>query len=284
MTEILKGKPVADAIRENIRERMEVLSQKGHVPKLTVVRIGENPNDISYEKGILKNTEKLGIDTDVVELKEDVTTEEVLELFYELNRDDSVSGILLFRPVPKHIDELLLRKSINPDKDVDCMSPVNLARIFEGDFSRLVPATPMSAIKILEHYGVKLQGKKVAVVNRSLVFGRPIAMMLLDRNATPVICHSRTENLPAILKDADVCIVAMGRARSLGKENFDEDSIIIDVGVSADKDGKIGGDADFDNLVDFVDKITPVPGGVGSVTTTILLEQVVRACELINNM
>ncbi|MDO5718519.1 MAG: bifunctional 5,10-methylenetetrahydrofolate dehydrogenase/5,10-methenyltetrahydrofolate cyclohydrolase [Tissierellia bacterium] len=282
MTEILYGKPVADKLKEEIKERVAKLNERNLEPKLTVVRIGNNPNDISYERGILKNCDNLGIKTEVIEKDTDTTTEEMLKLFEELNANKEVSGILLFRPVPKHIDEEALRYAIDPDKDVDCMHPINLARVFESDFSKLVPATPMAAMKVMEYYGVELEGKNVVVVNRSLVFGRPISMMLLKENATPTICHSRTAELSKVTNEADVVIVAMGRARSLGKEYFNENSIIIDVGVSADKDGKIGGDADFDELSDYVKMITPVPRGVGSVTTTILLDQVVKACEILN--
>ncbi|MDO5690434.1 MAG: bifunctional 5,10-methylenetetrahydrofolate dehydrogenase/5,10-methenyltetrahydrofolate cyclohydrolase [Tissierellia bacterium] len=280
MTEILKGKPVADQLKEEIKERVRALQGRNLQPKLTVVRIGANPNDISYEKGILKNCGNLGIETEVIERPQEVTTEEMVELLESLNADDAVSGVLLFRPVPRHVDEEVLRNALDPDKDVDCMNPRNLARVFESDFSRLVPATPMAAMKVMEHYGIELEGKTVAVVNRSLVFGRPIAMMLLSKNATPIICHSRTKDLTEVTKNADVVIVAMGRYASVGKDYVTEDSIVIDVGVSEGADGKVGGDADFEALQDYVKMITPVPGGVGSVTTTILLEQVVKACEL----
>lgn len=280
MTEILKGKPVADQLKEEIKERVKALQGRNLQPKLTVVRIGANPNDISYEKGILKNCGNLGIETEVIERPQEVTTEEMVELLESLNADDAVSGVLLFRPVPRHVDEEVLRNALDPDKDVDCMNPRNLARVFESDFSRLVPATPMAAMKVMEHYGIELEGKTVAVVNRSLVFGRPIAMMLLSKNATPIICHSRTKDLTEVTKNADVVIVAMGRYASVGKDYVTEDSIVIDVGVSEGADGKVGGDADFEALQDYVKMITPVPGGVGSVTTTILLEQVVKACEL----
>lgn len=284
MTQILKGKPVADKIKEEIASKVEMLKGQGFAPKLAIVRVGENANDISYERGILKNSEKLGIETEVIVKDLQVTTEEMLELFEKLNSDKKVSGILLFRPLPKHIDEEALRNAIDPDKDVDCMHPENLARVFQSDFSRLVPATPMAAMKVMEYYGIDLAGKNVAVINRSLVFGRPLAMMLLGKNATPMICHSKTKDMIKVTNEADVVVVAMGRARSLGKEYFNENSIIIDVGVSLDKDGKIGGDANFEELETYVDMITPVPGGVGSVTNTILLEQVVRACELVNNL
>ncbi len=280
MSKILLGKPVAESIQEDIKKRVAVLKEEGIEPKLGVIRVGANPGDISYERGILNNCGDLGIATEVFERDEDIDTEGLVELMEELNNDDSISGILMFRPLPGHIDEDALRNAIDPEKDVDCMSPINLARVFESDFSRLVPATPMAAMKVMEHYGIELEGKDVAVVNRSLVFGRPMAMMLLGANATPTICHSRTKDLEGVLKASDVAVVAIGRAESLGAEYFDENSVIIDVGVSAKEGGGIAGDANFDELEGKVKAISPVPGGVGAVTTSVLLEQVVKAAEL----
>lgn len=282
MTEILKGKPVADAIKADIVEKVNKLKDREVNPKLCVVRLGANPNDISYEKGILKNADKLGILTEVIEMEESSTTEDLLDLFDKLNANKEISGILLFRPLPRHIDENLIRNKIDPSKDVDCMNPYNLAKVFEGDFSSMVPATPMAAMKMLEHYGVELEGKNVLVINRSLVFGKPIAMMLLRKNATVTIAHSRTQNLEELTNKADVVIVAIGRMGSLDKKFFNEKSIIIDVGVSANSEGKVGGDANFDELEDYVNKITPVPGGVGSITTSLLFDQVVKAAEIQN--
>lgn len=279
MTEILKGKPVADQLKEEMKERIHKLSKVSCTPTLAVVRVGNNANDISYEKGIKKNCETLGIAVDIHELDSEIDTEGLIEKMQQLNAAQEISGILVFRPLPKHIEEDRIRLAIDPGKDVDCMHPLNLARIFESDFSRFVPATPMAAMKMMDHYGIDLEGKNVAIVNRSLVFGRPLAMMLLSANATPMICHSRTQNLKKVLQEADVVIVAMGRAESLDRSMFTPESIIIDVGVSANAEGKVAGDAKYDDLIDFVDKITPVPGGVGSITTTILLDQVVKAAE-----
>lgn len=280
MAQILKGKPVTEKLSQEITERISALKEKGWEPQLTVVRLGQNPNDLSYEKGILKKCEKLGIKTKVEEYEESISTEQLIAELERLNKDDKVSGVLVFRPLPKHIDEEKIRTTLDPMKDVDCMNPLNLAKIFESDFSAFVPATPMAAMKVMEHYGIELEGKTVVVMNRSLVFGRPLAMMLLKANATPVICHSRTKDIKKITNEADVCVVAIGRAKSLDKSYFNENSIIIDVGVSMAEDGKIAGDADYENLKDYVQMITPVPGGVGGMTTTILLDQVVKACEL----
>ena len=282
MTQILKGKPAADVLKEDIIKRVDELKGKGFPPKLNVIRVGERADDISYEKSIIKNCEALGIEAQLDQIPEDSTTEDLLKLLEASNEDKTINGILIFRPLPKHIDEEAIKMAIDPGKDVDCMSPINLEKVFEGDFSSNVPATPMAAIKIMEHYGINLEGKNIAVINRSMVFGRPFAMMALDRNATPMICHSRTKDLADITKNMDIVVTAQGRAKALGKEYFNEDSIIVDVGMSLDSDGKLSGDADFDNLEEYVSMITPSPGGVGAMTTSILLEQVVNSCDRMN--
>lgn len=280
MTDILKGKAVADRIKEELAGRIEILNKKGKAPKLTIVRVGEKPNDISYENSLKKNCEKMNILSEVVELSEDITTESLIAEIEKLNQDEQVSAVLMFRPLPKHIDEERVANSLSPEKDVDCMTSVNLEKIFKGDFSGFSPCTPKAAMEILTFYGVELSGKEVVVVNRSMVLGKPLAMMLLDKNATVTICHSKTKDLPEVTKRADVVVTALGRAKMITEDYLGSHSICIDVGVSPDKDGNLSGDLDYENLVQHVDKITPVPGGVGSVTTTILLEQVVKAAEL----
>lgn len=279
MAEILKGKDVADKIKEGIVKRVDLLGKKGLVPKLAIVRLGEDPSDISYERGIIKNSEKVGIETLIK--KEDVSlkTEELVKIIDELNEDDTISGILVFRPLPKGIDEDLISKTIAPEKDVDCMNPLNLAKIFEGDMSGFAPGTPKAAIEILLNNDIDLEGKNVVVINRSLVVGKPLAMMLLERNATVTICHSRTKDLDKISSNADIVMTALGRAKFLDEKYFNEKSIVIDIGVSMDEDGKMSGDVDFENVKDKVSMITPVPRGVGSVTNTILLDNVVKGCE-----
>ncbi len=280
MAEILRGKDVAQEIKEKIVEDVEALKKEGKEPTMGIVRLGSNPDDISYERSIIKNCEKLGISTKVFENDLEMTTEELEKLMEKLNKDSSVSGILVFRPLPKHIDEARIRKSISPDKDIDCMHPLNLARVFEGDMSGFVPCTPKSAMEILLYNKVDLEGKNVVVINRSMVLGKPLAMMLLNENATVTICHSRTKDLPSITKAADVVVTALGRAKFFDKKYFNEDSICIDVGVSMDDDGKLSGDIDYEPVSELVKMITPVPGGVGSVTTSLLLSQVVKACQI----
>jgi len=279
MTEILKGKPVADMIKADMSKKIEDFRAKGIAPKIAIVRLGEDPSDISYEKAILKVSANLNIDSEVFNIARESTTEELLALMDKLNNDKNVHGILVFRPLPKQIDAEKVANFINPDKDIDCMNPMNLEAIFEGKKDSFEPATPRAAVEILGRTGYDYTGKNVVIINRSMVVGKPLAMMLLNENATVTICHSKTKDLKAACKNADVVFTALGRAKMLDKSYFNEDSIIIDVGVSMDKEGKISGDADYDNLLDYVAKITPVPGGVGSITTTILLNQVLKAVE-----
>lgn len=280
MAEILRGKDVAQEIKDNIVSDIEALKKEGKEPTLGMVRLGSNPDDISYEKSIIRNCEKLGINTKVFENSLEMTTEELEDLLKKLNKDKNISGILVFRPLPKHIDEARIREAISPKKDIDCMHPLNLARIFEGNMDGFLPCTPKSAMEILAFNKVELEGKNVVIVNRSMVLGKPLAMMMLNENATVTICHSRTKDLPSITKAADVVVTALGRAKFFDEKYFNEDSICIDVGVSLDDDGKLSGDIDYDQVSEKVKMITPVPGGVGSVTTSLLLGQVVKACKI----
>lgn len=279
MVEVLRGKAVASSIKDNMRKDIEKLAKENKVPTLGIVRLGDNPGDISYEKSIIKNCDNIGINSKVFEKDVNIKTEELVELIEELNNNKEISGILVFRPLPKHIDEEVVRNAISPLKDVDCMHPLNLEKIFEGNMDGFAPCTPKAAMEILKYYEIPLEGKNVVVINRSMVVGKPLAMMLLKENATVTICHSRTKNLDEITRNADVAVVALGKAKFFDEKYFDEDSIVIDVGVSLDENKKLSGDADYDKVSSIVSKITPVPGGVGSVTTSILLSHVVLACK-----
>ncbi len=281
MAEILKGNVVAAELKEKMVKDIEDLKSQGKVPTLGIVRLGSNPDDISYERSIIKNCEKIGIEAKVFEKSTDMTTEDLVNLMEDLNKDKAISGVLLFRPLPKHIDEMKVRESLSPEKDVDAMNPINLAKIFEGDLSGFGPCTAKSALEILLFNKIDLEGKNVVVINRSMVLGKPLAMMLLNQNATVTICHSRTKNLEELTNKADVVVTALGKAKFFGEKYFNKDSICIDVGVSLDNEGNLSGDIDFPVVSELVSKITPVPGGVGSVTTTILLSHVVEACKRI---
>ncbi len=283
MAEILKGNVVATSIKEDMKVRIEKLKDKNIVPNLGIIRLGDNPSDISYEKSIIKASEKMDMKATVYERDASISTEDLIGLMEDLNKDEKISGILLFRPLPKHIDEERIRNAISPDKDVDCMHPLNLEKIFEGKLDGFAPCTPKAAMETLLFNKVELEGKDVVVVNRSMVVGKPLVMMLLEENATVTICHSRTKDLKEKTKNADVVVTALGRPKFFTKDYFNEDSIVIDVGVSVTEDGKLSGDVDYENVEDLVKMITPVPGGVGSVTTTILLNQVLIAAEKYNS-
>ena len=275
----LRGKVVADQIKEGLSKDIEELKAKGINPTIAVVRVGENDSDISYERAIVKASEAIGLLVRLVTLKEETTTEELEAELVKLNNDKEVHGILMFRPLPKHIDQDRMQNVIAAEKDVDAMNPINLEKIFEGDPTGLEPATPRAAVEMIKGHGYELEGKDVVVINRSMVVGKPLSMMLLQENATVTICHSRTKDLKAHTKRADIVVTALGRPAMLDKSYFTEDSIVIDVGVGTTADGKLSGDVNFDDVKDFVAAITPVPRGVGSITTTILLSQVVKACK-----
>lgn len=277
MVKVLKGKEVADKIKQEMQIKVRELNEAGKIPTLAIVRLGSNDGDVSYEKSIIKACSNAGIKAIVIEKETSISTKELTQLMEDINNDSSVSGVLLFRPLPKHIDEEVIRNSVDPSKDVDCMHPLNLERIFEGRLDGFAPCTPKAAMEILLYNQVPLEGKNVVVVNRSMVVGKPLVMMLLEKNATVTICHSRTKNLKEITSKADVVITALGKAKYFTEEFFNEDSVVIDVGVSMTDDGKLSGDVDYENVEPKVAMITPVPGGVGSVTTTILLNQVVLA-------
>lgn len=277
MAKLLVGKPVADSIKEEILKDVEMLKGKGIAPTVAIVRIGERPDDIFYENTIVKRCSSFGIQVKLYSLEKDITMDKVVDLLMNINIDKAIHGILIFRPFPKHINDDIISSLIDPKKDIDCMNPINLEKVFEGKNHGLVPCTPKAVMEILKFYGYNLSGKNVVVINRSMVVGKPLSMMLLDENATVTICHSRTKNISELTAKADVVITAVGRAKMLDRSYFTEASIVIDVSIN-EENSKIYGDVDFEAVEDLVSAITPVPGGVGSVTTNILLRQVIIAC------
>ncbi len=279
MAEVLKGNVVAKEIKEKMKNTIIELEKEGIHPTLGIIRLGNNSGDISYEKSIIKACDAMGIKASVFEEETSLDTVGLISLMESLNNDENISGILLFRPLPKHIDEEAIKNAIDPKKDVDCMHPLNLEKIFEGDLSGFNPCTPKAAMDILLYNNIDLEGKNVVVINRSMVVGKPLAMMLLEENATVTICHSRTVDLQDITKRADVVVTALGKPKFFDEKYFNPESIVIDVGVGVDSNGKLSGDVDYDNVFELVKMITPVPGGVGSVTTTILLNQVLLAAK-----
>ena len=267
---ILKGKPVADSMQAALSEKAHELRKKGIIPKLCIIRVGERSDDIAYETGAVKKMTATGIEADRVILNASCTQQEIEEVMKEKNCDEEVHGILMLRPLPAHLDEKKITQMISPEKDVDCMNPATLAGIFEPSEGLKTPCTPQAVIEMLRYYDIEMTGKKVAVLGRSSVIGKPVALLLLNENATVTICHSKTADLRETVREADIVISAMGRAKMIDGSYIREGATLIDVGINTDEDGKLCGDADFESAEKVAGAISPVPGGVGSVTTTIL--------------
>ena len=281
MAEILKGAPVAKALTEANRERADRLKEAGIEPVLAIIRLGENPSDLSYERGAIKRAEKTGIRVVQHVLPETAGQEELLGEIEKINRDDSIHGVLMFRPLPKHIDEKVVCDALNPEKDMDGITSGSMAGVFMENGMGYPPCTASAVMEIFDHYGIELKGKKVTVFGRSLVIGKPVAMMTMGRHATITVCHSRTsqEDFAKAGREADIVIAALGRARMIGPEKLGRDQVIIDVGINVDEEGSLCGDVDFDKAEPLAKAITPVPAGVGSVTTAVLMKHVIQAAE-----
>ncbi len=280
MAEILKGKPVADAMIARMRETAETLRARGVEPTLCVVRVGERADDLSYEKGVIKRCEQVGVRLRQVILPETVTQDEFEAAFWAVNRDPSVHGILLFRPLPKALDAERIRKLFDPKKDIDGWTDGSLAGVYANTDLGFAPCTAQAVLELLRFYGIDPKGKRATVIGRSLVIGRPVSMLLMHANATVTTCHTRTKDVPAIAREADILVCAAGVMRSVTPEFTNPDQIVVDVGIHFDEEtGKLCGDVDFDRVAPCVKAITPVPGGVGGITTCVLLDHVLKAAE-----
>ena len=279
MAELLKGKPVADRLKEKGMALIEEGQKDFRQPKLVIVRVGERPDDLFYEGGVKKNCALWSIDLEVKAFPVTVGQEELLTTVEDLNQDNGVDGVLIFAPLPKTIDEKAIFAALAPEKDIDGLTMANLGKVFTGDKDAFAPCTPVAVMETLDYYDIPLQGKQVVVLGRSLVVGKPVSMLLLEKNATVTICHSRTEHLAEICKRADILVAAVGKARMVTEEFTHPGQVIIDVGINADPDqeGKICGDVDFTAVEPICAKITPVPAGVGSITTAVLLTHVTNA-------
>ena len=290
MAKQLLGKEVNEALVAALQGRTAALKEKGVTPTLGIIRLGENPSDLSYEKGATKRAEEVGVAVKNYILPEETTKEELLKVIDGINADDSVHGVLMFRPLPKHLkadqDEICNR--LDPKKDVDSMTHMSNAGVFEGQDLGYAPCTPAACMEILDHYGIDCKGKNAVVIGRSLVVGKPAAMMLMAKNATVTICHTKTVNTAEICKKADIIVTAAGVLNSLTKDFVSEGQIVIDVSMNWNPEkitskgkGGMSGDCIFDEVEPVVGAITPVPGGVGAVTTTVLMKHVVEAAEKI---
>ncbi len=277
MAEILSGKDVAGAMSGRIKSEVNRLKNLGITPTLGIIRVGENESDLSYERGAVKRAEALGVEYKKYILPQDVSQEELLNVIDKVNNDDGIHGVLLFRPLPPHIDSAVIENALKPEKDIDCMTDMSLCGVFTGKDIGYPPCTPEACIEILDHYNISCEGKNVVVIGRSLVVGKPVSMMLVKKNATVTICHTKTKNMKTIAKAADILIVAAGRAGIVNKDYVSRGQIVIDVGINVDENQKLCGDVDYTSVEPIVSAITPVPGGVGSVTTSVLISHVVQA-------
>jgi len=280
MADILKGADVVNSINSKMINEVEKLKARGVTATLATLRIGERDDDISYERTATKRCETVGVTVKSIVLPRDVTHGFLMQNVMTLNDDEKVHGILLFRPLPSYLSDESIRAILKPEKDIDGITDISLAGVFTGKGKGFAPCTAQACMEILDYYNIDCKGKRAVVIGRSLVVGKPVAMMLMDKNATVTICHTRTVDLPSVARSAEILIVAAGQMESLTKEYFSPGQIVIDVGINwNDEKGKLCGDVLFEDAEPIVAAITPVPGGVGTVTTSVLVSHVIEAAK-----
>lgn len=279
MAELLKGAAVVAALNEKMMAEIDVLKLKGVSPTLAILRVGEREDDISYERGATKRCATVGVEVKNVILPADVTQDALMAAVNDLNNDSSVHGVLIFRPLPKHLNEEAVRNALKPEKDVDGITDGSLAGVFTGNGAGFAPCTAQACMEILDFYGIACKGKRVTVIGRSLVVGKPAAIMLMGKHATVTVCHTRTVDMAAVARQAEILIVAAGKAEAVDASFLTAGQIVIDVGINVNEEGKLCGDVKFADAEPIVGAITPVPGGVGTVTTSVLVSHVVEAAK-----
>ena len=279
MAEILDGKLIAEKIRTKLKEEVEELKKEGIIPKLAVIMVGNDSSSKIYVRNKSVACNQVGIDYEEFLLDDNTTMQELLELIEKLNKDEKVHGILLQSPIPKGLDINEAFKAIEPSKDVDGFNPCNVGKLCLGQ-DTFVSCTPYGIIKLLEEYGIELEGKDAVVVGRSNIVGKPMMQCLLNKNATVTVCHSKTIKLERVTKKADILVVAIGKPKFITKDMVKEGAVVIDVGINRGEDGKLCGDVDFENVKDIASYITPVPGGVGPMTIAMLMHNIVKAARL----
>lgn len=272
---VLKGAEVSAGIKEEVQGILAGL--QGEAPKLAIVRVGENPDDMSYERGAKKKLESFGLRAESYSYPADISDKDFQIEFGKINEDPHVDGILLLRPLPKQICEKDIETMIDPSKDVDGISPVNMAKVFAGDATGFAPCTAEAVVEVLKQKEIPITGKRVVIVGRSMVVGKPLSMLMLKENATVTVCHTRTRDLKGTCRGAEILVAAAGRAKMLDGEYVAPDAVVVDVGINVDENGKLCGDVDFDSIQDKAAMATPVPGGVGTVTTAVLAKHLVLA-------
>lgn len=280
MAELWKGAPVAAALSETVAAEAAALKESGVIPTLAILRVGERDDDLAYERGAMKRCEKVGVAVRNAVLPADVDADTFFRTLDELNNDPAVHGILMFRPLPKHLDGEKARRLLAPEKDVDGCTDGSLAGVFTNTPLGFPPCTAQAAMEMLRYYGVDPKGKRVAVIGRSLVIGRPVAMMLMHANATVTVCHTRTVDVPSVTQEADILVAASGQMESVGADYLRPGQIVIDVGIGWNEaKQKLCGDVRFEEAEPVAAAVTPVPGGVGSVTSAVLCKHVVEAAK-----
>ncbi|MGN1383156.1 MAG: bifunctional 5,10-methylenetetrahydrofolate dehydrogenase/5,10-methenyltetrahydrofolate cyclohydrolase [Eubacterium sp.] len=283
MAKVLKGKEVIAQLNDEVKQRSEKLQEQGVQPALAVVRLGERPDDLAYERGLTKRAEKTGVQVKSCVYPEDLSQEDLLKEIRALNQDPSVHGVLIFRPLPKAIDDKAVRAALAPEKDVDGITDASQAGVYTGSGEGFAPCTAEACIRLLKHFEIPMEGKRAVVIGRSQVIGKPVSLLLLSQNATVTICHSRTRNLPEVCQSADIIVAAAGHPGTVTRECLRSGQTVVDVAVNVGADGKMCGDADYDAALEIADAVTPVPGGVGTVTSTVLMDHVVTAAERAQN-
>ncbi|MCR4674114.1 MAG: bifunctional 5,10-methylenetetrahydrofolate dehydrogenase/5,10-methenyltetrahydrofolate cyclohydrolase [Lachnospiraceae bacterium] len=275
---VLKGIEVAKAINEEIAEEMKGWEKP--LPHLAIIRVGEKPDDIAYERGAMKKMDKVGFLVSSYIYKEDISNEEFLAEFEKINSNNEIDGILLLKPLPKQIDEKEVERRIDPRKDLDGISPYNMAKVYAGEKDGFAPCTAEAVIEMLDFAKIDLTGKRVTVIGRSLVIGKPVAQLLIKKNATVTTCHTKTVDMPSRCKEAEVLVAAAGVPKMVDESYVSEGTVVIDVGINVDEEGNLCGDVDFDSVAEHTSLITPVPGGVGSVTTSVLAKHLLSAAKM----
>lgn len=280
MAKRLEGAPVAAALNERMARETEALKKRGIVPMLAVLRLGSRPDDLSYETGVKKRCAAVGVQVKNVVLPASVDSDTFFDTLEKLNEDPAVHGILMFRPLPPHLDGEKARRVLNPAKDIDGCTDASLAGVFTDTDIGFVPCTAQAAMEILDYYGIDCAGKRAVVLGRSLVVGRPVSMLLLHRNATVTTCHTKTASMPSIARTADILIACTGKMESIGAEYLRKGQVVIDVGIGWNEEkGKLCGDVKFEEAEPVAAAVTPVPGGVGTVTTSVLVSHVIEAAK-----
>ncbi len=274
---ILKGADVVSAINHSLQQE---LASSSYIPRLAIIRVGERPDDISYERGAIKRMNTVGLRCDSYVFEESISHAKFVEEFQKINTDPDIDGILLLRPLPKHIDETVITALISPEKDVDGISPYNMAKIFSGDETGFAPCTAQAVIEILDYANIPLTGKRVTIIGRSLVVGKPLAMLCIKRNATVTICHTKTLHIEETCRQAEILIACAGQANMVDHSYIGDHTIVIDVGINVDRQNKLCGDVDLNSITPIASLATPVPGGVGTVTTSVLAKHVIQAAKL----